>query len=33
MPARTATIDEVRAAPEAVGAIFVEENGDGVGSD
>jgi hypothetical protein len=33
MPARTTTIDEIRAALEAAGAIFVEENGDGVGSD
>ena len=33
MPARTTTIDEIRAALEAAGVIFVEENGDGVGSD
>ena len=32
MPARTTTIDEIRAALEAAGAMFVEENGDGVGS-
>jgi hypothetical protein len=33
MPARTTTIDEIRAALEAAGVIFVEENGDGDGSD
>jgi hypothetical protein len=33
MPARTTTIDEIRAALEAAGAIFVEENGDAFGSD
>jgi hypothetical protein len=33
MPARTTTIDEIRAALEAVGVIFGEENGDGAGSD
>ena len=33
MPARTTTIVEIRAALEAAGVIFVEENGDGVGSD
>ena len=29
MPARTTTIDEIRAALEAAGVIFVEENGAG----
>jgi hypothetical protein len=33
MPARTTTIDEIRAAPEAAGVIFVEENGACAGSD
>jgi hypothetical protein len=33
MPARTTTIDEIRGAFEAAGVIFVEENGDGAGSD
>ena len=33
MPARTTTIDEIRAAREAAAVILVEENGAGAGSD